>query len=360
MSNNIKLILFYILLCFSSLSAGAQNAPTWVNPAVREMSYPPGAYFSEFTQGNLRQGESVSSLLERLKMDAKRGAAGNIRTMIESQVEKIDRQVTENQDFNFYSIYQDYTQQSVQADIAGFSVESYYDEKKQWGYAIAYVRKSELADYYKAQITFQLKQVENGLTHAANAIDAGQKAKARLACEQALQPMAKAEFAQDLLTAIAPQDTANLQIARLARLKERLLQSLIDLEQSTYIYLQCSETNYGESVRILEPELKRLLSANQCSFTDNSEEADYKITITATTRQHDGNVIFGNGALKFSLADVEVEVYSKYKQKVVYSDGISQKNNGDGATYESAGRNALKLAAATVFKGIKPLISGNL
>ena len=170
--------------------------------------------------------------------------------------------------------------------------------------------------------------------------------------------MAKAEFAQDLLTAVSPYETESLQLERLSRLKNELLQTLIDLEQSIYIYLKCTESNFDQSVRVLGPELRRLLSNNQCSFTDNPEDADYKIVVTATTRKHDGNVAFGDGSLKFSYADVEVEVFSNYKRKVVYSDGISQKNNGDGATYESAGRNALKLAAGKVWENVKPWILG--
>ena len=348
------------VLSFAPFYCLGQQSAAWINPEVRAVRFPSTSYFSEFTQGDLRPDESISSLLERLKMDAKRGAAGNIRTLIESQVEKTDMQITQNQDFDFYSVYQDYTKQTVQAEIAGLQVESYYDESKKWGFAIAYVKKSELVDYYKSQIGFQLQQVENAISTAAIAVNAGQKYRAKDECKNALQPLSKAEFAQDLLTAIAPNDRESLQLERLTRLKGELIQKLIDLEQSTYIFLQCSETNYGQTVRILEPELKRILSNNQCSFTDDPMEADYKIIITASTRQHDGNVVFGNGALKFSLADVEVEVYSNYKKKVVYSEGISQKNNGDGATYESAGRNALKLAASSVYKGIESLITGKL
>ena len=348
----------FATLCILPCGVGAQSVPAWLNPNVRELSYPQDVYFSEFTQGNLRKDESVSLLLERLKADAKRGAAGNIRTMILSQIDKTERQVTQNKDFNFYSVYQDCTRQSVQAEIVGFQVESYYDESKKWGFAFAYVKKSELAEYYKSQIGFQLQQVENAINTSSVAVKAGQKTRARTACENALQPLSKAEFAQDLLTAIIPNDTESLQLGRLARLKGELIQQLIDLEQSTYIYLQCSETNYGQTVHILEPELKRILSSSHCSFTDDPAEADYKITVSAATRQHDGNVVFGDGTLKYSIADVNIEVYSNYKKKVVYSEGVSQKNKRDGATYESAGRNALKLAASEVWNGIKPWIAG--
>ena len=350
--------MFLAALCLLPFRVEAQTPPTWVLPEIREISFPPETFFSEFAQGNLRNGENVSTLLERLKTDAKRGAAGNIRTTIVSQIEKTERQVTQNHDSKFLSVYQDYTRQSVQAEITGIRVESYYDEEKQWGYAFAYVKKHDLATYYAAQIDLQLQQVENSLQLSKTAVHNDQKAQAYKTCKNALQPLSKAEYARDLLSAIVPENRDGLQSERIARLKKELFQQLMDLEQSTYVYIQCSETNFGKPVRILEPELKRLLSNSQCSVTDDPAEADFKITVTATTRQHDGSAVFGDGTLKFSLADVEVEVYNNRKKKVVYSEGLSQKNNRDGATYESAGRNALKLAASKVWEGMRPFVVG--
>ncbi len=359
MRNNIA-ISIWVLTCWLPmlLSAQPQTPPAWLHPQVREATYPPETFFSEFTEGNLRPGESVSELLDRLKSDAKRGAAGNIRTLIESVVEKTDRQETYGQEFRFTSVYQDRTQQTANADIAGIHTESYYDEQRRWGYAFAYVRKSDLAAYYRAQVGHRLQEVENNLSLAAQLMDNGEKAKARKVCEEALQPLSNAEFARDLLAAVCPGDTTGMQSSRYFPLKNRLLQTLIDLEQSTYVCLQCTETNFGQKVRIVEPELKRLLAVNQCSITDDPGEADFVITVTASTRRHDGNAVFGDGVLKFSLADVEVEVFSNSKRKVVYSESLSQKNNGDGATYESAGRNALKLAAGAVWEKIKPFVLG--
>ena len=77
---------FVMALCLIPYWTTAQSVPAWLNPNVRELSYPQDVYFSEFSQGNLRKDESVSSLLERLKMDVKRGAAGNIRTMTKPNV----------------------------------------------------------------------------------------------------------------------------------------------------------------------------------------------------------------------------------------------------------------------------------
>lgn len=340
------------------LSLSAQTPPpAWLSPAIREIEYPPTVFFSEFTEGNLHSNENVSALLDRLKSDARRGAAGSIRTLITSVVEKTDRQDTYGHDFRFTSVYQDYTRQIVDADIAGIHTESYYDEGRKWGYAFAYVKKTELATYYRAQIALQLSQLENALTLSATLVNNGEKSKARKVCEEALQPLAQIEFAQDLLTAICPGDTTGMQLSQLFRLKNELLKTLISLEQSIYIYFQCSETNYGKAVRILGPTLKDTLANNQCSFTDKPEEADFIITVTASTREHDGNVAYG-GVMKYSLADVEVEVYSNIKQKVIYSESFSLKNNGDGATYESAGRNALKLAAGKVWGNARTFVLG--
>ena len=357
MSNKFKLL--FLLFCCGSMifSVKAQQSPQWLEPNVREMNFSSGIYFSEFTQGELQADESISALLERLKADAKRGAAGNIRTLIESKTDKMESQITRNHDFDFHSAYQEHTQHSVSAEIAGFSVEAYYDEHKKWGYAFAYVKKSDLAIYYKAQIEQHLQQIENTIATIPAATNADSKLQARQTAESALQSLSKAEFAQGLLTAVAPEDEENLQMERFFRIKKELLQILANLKQNTYIHLLCTESNHGQPVKILEPELKRILTTHQCSFTDEPTQADYKIKITATTREHDG-AVFGESPFKYSIADVEIEIYSNDKHKVIYGETISQKNNKDGATYESAGRNALKLSAAKIWEGIKSLIVG--
>lgn len=351
--------LLNIVCLLLPLALLAQTPPAWLYPQVREASYPTDVYFSEFTEGNLRAGENVSELLDRLKLDAKRGTAGNIRTLIESVVEKTERQTSYGHDLRFHSVYQDFTRQTANADIANIYTMSYYDEQRRWGYAFAYVEKIELVTYYRAQIGNQLQQVENAIALSASLFESGQKAHARKVCEDALSSLSKAEFAQDLLTAVVPGDTTGMQQSRFAQDKNTLLQSLIDLEQSIYVYLQCTETNFGQTVHILGHELKRILANEQCSLIENPEDADFVVTVTATTREHDGNVVHGDGVNKFSLSDVEVEVYNNLKQKVVYSESVSVKNNGDGATYESAGRNALKRSAGKVWEGMRPWIVGN-
>ncbi|MBR6161917.1 MAG: hypothetical protein IKQ75_08630 [Bacteroidales bacterium] len=358
MRKNIAIFILVLMGCIP-LSLSAQTPPpAWLSPAVREMEYPTDTYFSEFTEGNLHPNENISALLDRLKSDAKRGAAGSIRTLINSVVEKTDRQDAYGHDFRFSSVYQDYTRQIVNADIVGIHTESYYNEGRKWGYAFAYVRRTELATYYRAQIALQLRQLENALALSTTLVNDGEKAQARKVCEEALQPLTQIEFAQDLLTAVCPDDTTGMQLPQLFRLKKELFQTLVSLGQSIYIYLQCSESNFGQPVRILEPEMKRILAKEQCSFTEDPDEADFIITITASTRQHEGNVAFGDGTFKFSYADIEIEVYSNCKKRQVYNGSVTVKNNGDVATYESAGRNALKLSASKVWDEMKPWIQG--
>ena len=345
------------VLCVAPFCGFAQSSSKWLTSEAREANYPADVYVWELAVGNKRSGETNAALLERLKDDAKKGAAGKIRTMIEAQSEKSDWQATDGENYNFASVYQDYTKQTVQAEITGFKIETYYDELDQTGYAFAYVKKSELETYYKSQITLQLQQVQNALTTAGTAANAGQKMRALKGCENALQPLAKAEFAQDLLSAVAPSDVAGMQMDKLAELKNALLQQLIDLEQSIYIYIVSKENNFGASEKILEPELKRILSKNNCSFTTDPAQADFKITLNATTRKPSSQSA-DNNVIKFAYADVDIELYSSYKKMEVYSDRITQKNDRDGGSYPDAGRNALKLSATKVWEGIKPWILG--
>ena len=349
------LVLAFILIL--PFGGQAQSSFQWVTSEAREINFPTETYIWGFVPGNLRNGETEADLLARLKLDAKTEAAGRVRTMVEDVAQKDDKQFVINDDYHYSSVYQDYTKQTVEAEIAGLKLETYYDASEKIGYAFAYVKKSELADYYKSQINIHLNKVQTTMANAKAEAESGKKVRARKTCENAMQPLSQAEFAQNLLSAVNPDDIASLQLDRFAQIKNDLQQAIIDLEQSTYIYLISSENNFGQTENILAPELKGILSNNQCSFTDDETQADFKITVNAKTRRHEGNVNSSQN-FKFSYADADVEVYSNYKEKVVYSSKLTQKNTQDGSSYEAAGRNALKLSASKIWDNIKPWIIG--
>lgn len=330
--------------------AAAQAPQRWLTADARAKNFPGSLYVSGYATLTPYGGEDVSAALKRAGTQAATLAAAGIRTLIENESEVATSEVEADGNFQFVSQFNEYTRQSSNAEIAGLKTETHHDPATGDVHAFAYALRSDLVAYYGSQVDLNLKKVEDAMAQAGMAARAGQKLKAKKQCAAALEPLARAEYAQDLLTAVNPADRGGLQQQRCSQLKRELFQQLIDLEQSVYVYVQCTEDNFGTPGTLLANQLKSLLAKNQCSFCESPADANYTLTINATTRKHDVD----NPNFKFTYADVQVDLYSAYKRMSVYNDEFSVK--GGATTYQTAGRNALKDAAPKVWEGIKPWI----
>lgn len=332
------------------IAQGAYAQSQWLTSAAREMNYPADEYITGFVPANVRSGESQSDAVARAGKEAAKQASASIRTLIENVTETASQEVQVNGNYDFASVYQDYTRQTSTAEIAGLKIETHFDAATHTAYGFAYVKRSELVTYYQSQINLNLKKIEDAVALSHTAANAGQKMKAKSYCEKALENLANVEFAQDLLSAVAPANLAGLQNQRCSTAKSTLFQRLIDLEQSIFVFVKSDETNFGTPTTILANQLKSLLANNQCSFTTDGEQADYVITLTAKTRKHDVD----NPNFKFTYADVQVDLFSNYKHLSVYNDELSVK--GGAMSYETAGKTALKDAATMIWEKINPWI----
>lgn len=299
-------------------------------------------------KANPHDGETPSTLLKRISKDAYVQVASNIRTMIEN-VNVLTTETLELEgNYSFSSLYDEYTKQSSVAEIAGLNTETHFDEKENTGYAFSYVNRTELISFYSNQIDLQLRKIEDDLALASSATVSGQKMKAKSYCEKALDYLTKAEFSQELLSALSP--GADIQLDRYSKVKNELFQKFIDMEQNIYIYLKCDENNFDVHSTVLSNKLKSILADNHCSFTTDAPQADYIITINADTRQHD----IDNPDFKFAYADIRIDIFSNYKQLMIFSDELSVK--GGAMTYTSAGKKALEIASKEIWTKIEKWI----
>ena len=74
----------------------------------------------------------------------------------------------------------------------------------------------------------------------------------------------------------------------------------------------------------LQSELKGDLSDINCSFTDNPEEADWLIVISAKAREHRAEK-YGNYASYFVYVDSHIAITKQATKQKVYEDEISVK-----------------------------------
>lgn len=344
-----KRLLLLCCLWGATVTLSAQ-APQWLTSQGRAASYPNESYLSGFAMSDIGSGEPHDTACERASKAAASEVAASVRVSIESVTQLETHEVEVDDELHFTQLYSDYTQQHANAEIVGLKTATYVAADKGVVYAFAYVEIAELASYYTSQIEINLTKIADALSLANTAAKVGEKCKATTYCEGAIEPLAKAEYAQDLLSAIAPNAKQSLQIERCSELKRLLFSKNIELEQSTYICIKATESNFGKASTLLANRLKSLLATKGCSFTTNESEADYLLSIEATTRKHD----VANPNFVYAYADVVVELYSNHRKGSQYADELAIK--GGAATAEGAGRKALQSAADKVCQRLAPWI----
>jgi hypothetical protein len=339
-------IFLYSLLL--PLIMSGQTPPRWINNAWRASSYPDNAYYAAFLSEDATLRETPAQAKARMETAVKRKVSESIRVRVKSQQTFMEEDAGTVESARSYN--REEIQTSADAEIAGLKVESYYDEKTKQVYAFAYVNKYELTGYYKANLSLQLQQAEGALQTAGQLEAAGEKAKARKHCEEAMRLLNKIRPTQDLLTAL--DGTASreaLLVPETEALHNILVQMQARLAQGVYVVVESSESLFGTPVDIVTGKLKAILALKGCSFTGDETQADFRLRLDVSTR-----MVSNNGSIVFCYADAAIELYDVRKQKAVYTDNLSQK--GGSTSQDKAGRKAMADIAPGISEKIAPWI----
>jgi hypothetical protein len=117
------------------------------------------------------------------------------------------------------------------------------------------------------------------------------------------------------------------------------------------IYFESKELNLGQPLtyNIIEPALKKKLAENGCIFTTNLQQADYAVSVVASTR--DLGVIWGN--MLQSLLDLEVIIKNPKTGDELLHENLSGVQ-GFQTSKEKAGEDAYKKAISPLLQKVFP------
>ena len=194
----------------------------------------------------------------------------------------------------------------------------------------------------------KLSQAESYLNTSKNLIDDGEKSKARTQCELARKMLDEIRVVQDSLQLVEPTISSD----KLERVRTENLHNDVNilsarLAQAVMVYVENDEDLFGQKVNVVANKLKSQMSVSGCGFTDDESQADFKLTLKASTRESSATE-----SIVFCYADVSYDLYDENKQKSVYSDDISEK--GGSISKEKASRKAMENAANKIMESIAP------
>jgi len=349
----VKIVLFSFFSLLPYFVNGQSSRPFWVDSDVRNIQYPSETYYSGFAVVLVGNNENVENATTRAKQTAISELSERIHVAVNSvkQSKTVSVDGT-NIDEQIHKMYSSATTTNSQAEIVGSKVETYFDKQTKEVYAFAYANKYELIGYYKSNLFVNIGQVES-LVKTANDLEASnEKAKARLQIETAKPIFSKIRFAQDILTALDSNITAeDLQQEKSEKHYNSFIQIQARLSQAVYVYVESNEDLFGKTMNIVANKVKAELSANGCSFAENAEQADFLLKMEVSTRTSSQ---FNN--IVFCYADTQIKLYDVRKQKTVYSDEISEK--GSSNTQEKAGRRAMENVVLPIVEKLIKIING--
>lgn len=348
---NKTLILAGILLLFSS-SVFSQDYSKWFTSSERDINFPSSGYYKSFVVGYLRDGEKESDLMARLKQTAMAELSSTMRSVVQGEKTMKQTQLQRGNDYANELYLKTYSKLEYTNLLVGIRVETHFDPAESEGYAFAWVNKEDLASYYKSQLLIYLNNASSLLDASAVALDSKQRARAKELCMSALEPLANAEHAQDLITVVMPSASSDdLKIDDIASLKESMAQLLVKVEQGVSVYVECTENVFGKESSILQNGIENSLTENGCSVVKDRASADFVLTVDADIREHG----IPNDYVKFVYADVTLDLTDTGSSSSVCKNGFSIK--GGGMTRDEASREALKAAVPEVWESISSLLS---
>ncbi|HSH52899.1 MAG TPA: hypothetical protein VK982_14330, partial [Bacteroidales bacterium] len=127
-----------------------------------------------------------------------------------------------------------------------------------------------------------------------------------------------------------------LKMQKTMNLYNEVMQANIRLEQAVLVYISTQEDLFGDNISAIESGLKAILSQNECSFTTDEHNADWKLFVNASSREFNySNKVY------FSYVDAEVQLFKAPSDKHVYQDVFEQKG-AHSKSYHAAAKNAYK------------------
>lgn len=327
----------------------------WISLGVNAQQYPPE--WVKYTYGGyVYDIQSDSNDRNLSETDFKNYLLNIARTNLAKQIQV---QVKDVAELNKLSVngrtaitYSSNTNFSTDVNLKLVETKTAYESASKMGYAIAYIDRDAARNYYKNELTLVYNKINNSIALAENFVSAGFKSKAQAELEASLKLFAQVDeplFWMNIFG--ASQSELSEWQEQFNAAEQNIKRMLAELKHGTVIYLSCSADMFGKSYPTLQNELKGMLAADGCSFTDNPTDADWAITITCNAREY-SNVRIGNTNSYFSYVDAQIVIDKVITSQRIYEDEVSVKG-GHTFGYSDAARAGYKEIKQQIGKIIK-------
>ncbi len=340
-----KSLCILLFMAWTFCVVAQQYPPEWVQ-------YTHSGYMcdiqSDINTRNLSETEFKNFLLDI----ARTNLAKQVSISVNDKATLITRAV----DGHTSTVYNSSTTFSTDVDMSLVETRTRYDDSSKQGYAIAFINKSEACRYYRGELQTIINAIENSITIANNYVGLGFNERARNTLVEAERLFGRVDNPIFWLNIFNMPDYELQQfLTQINRLEQTIKQKIAELQHATTIYLSCSADIFGQNHPMFQNELKGIVSAEGCNFTDDRPSADFVINVRVVSRE--GNSATFNGMTSyFAYIDAVISIDKRVTGQRIYENEISVKG-GHTRDYTEAARagyrDLKKQLGSIIIKNIK-------
>lgn len=335
----VKKILGFIVFSIFLLGNSYSEKPKWVDFENRKLLFPESTYFIGFSSDKYNEEFSEEEFLDQLSKYATQLLVQSIHVKIKSistvNIENINGKTLEQFKHSSASF--------SNVNIAGLHFQTYFDERKKIGYALAYARKSELARLYESELENNLRKVESKIQSSKDLVGDSRNNEAIKLLFECLPIFRDLEESQSIMVAMGITQPDALKIDQISQLQNYVNSSIYQLQNYQNTSLDDAAFFIALGLKLQTNEMKDRILLNPFTYQNTEMSSDFSNWLLNSLQNklttEGGYLIAQNTKLSRSM---NPPVKPKYEIKGTYwdeADGIkitaNLRDNEDNTTLAS-------------------------
>lgn len=301
-------------------------------------------YSVEEDQKDSKTSQSV--FIEQLLNQARLNVAKQVNVSIADKSDLVKTSLNGITDINYFS----HTTFTTDVSMRLLKTDTEYLSASGKGYAIAYLDKLELCDYWSKEANRILSDHETDFANAEKMIALGYKERAKEALEKLKLVISQNKLEEPLVwleLSSYPSLQYKALLDRYAGIIKKVEDTLLSLGHDIKIYLDYKSDLFGEEYPATLNQLSAKLSSEDRSFVDDPLDADWIVKIDAKAREEQTNRYIGV-TIYYAYVDVTVTIVKVSTAQTIYKDSFSVKD-GDTRGYKQAATMSYQGLASQLF-----------
>ena len=283
----------------------------------------------DYKDSKTAQSDFVNLLLDQARLNV----AKQVRISVTDQAKLVKKSLNGVTDIKYFSN----TTYSTDASMRLLKTDTEFNPATGKGFAIAYLDKQELREYWSKEANRILSEQETEYSKADRMISLGYKERAKDALEAIKKELSENKIEEPMAwleLCSYPASQYQIILDRHVSIAKKVEDALLSLGHDIKIFLDYKSDLFGEDYPATLSQLSAKLSSEDRSFVDDPLDADWIVKIDAKAREGQQSTL-GNNTAYFSYVDVSVTIVKVSTAQTVYKDSFSVKE-GDTRGYKQA------------------------